>query len=154
MFTYNAQNIIMVRGTVDQVALAEKLVTDLDKTKGEVVIDVIVMEANTSRTRDIAATFLNGSSQGLRVPISFTGGTTAPSSSSSTTSTSTTTTAATSSGNILSLNNLNALGKSNNWSLSVPSAVFQALDVRSRHQGAGFAPNPRGAWRQSQSQDR
>jgi len=72
VFTFNTQNIIMVRGTVDQVALAEKLVADIDKPKAEAVIDVIVMEANRSRTRDLAATFTSGGTNGLRLPISFT----------------------------------------------------------------------------------
>ena len=49
-FTYNAQKAMVVRGTVDQVALAEKLIHDLDKPKSEVVIDVIVMETNSTRT--------------------------------------------------------------------------------------------------------
>lgn len=126
VFTYNAQNIIMVRGTVDQVALAEKLVSDLDKMKGEVVVDVIVMEANRARTRDIAATFLSGNSQGLRVPISFAGGSKAPDSGSDTPGTTTTTTTS-SATNVLSLNGLSALGSSNNWSIQIPNAVFQAL---------------------------
>jgi len=128
VFTYNAQNIIMVRGTVDQVALAEKLVGDLDKTKGEVVVDVIVMEANRARTRDIAAGFLNGSSQGLRIPISFTGGakTTIPSTGTDTGTGATGTTATTTAG-ALTLNGLSALGSAGNWSVQVPNAVFQAL---------------------------
>ena len=49
VFTYNAQKAMIVRGTVDAVALAEKLVHDLDKPKSEVVIDVIVMQANSDR---------------------------------------------------------------------------------------------------------
>lgn len=132
VFTYNAQNIIMVRGTVDQVALAEKLVADLDKMKGEVVVDVIVMEANRARTRDIAATFLSGNSQGLRVPISFLGGvkTTdsgAGSGAGSGTGTGTAGTTTTTTSNALTLSGLSALGSSSNWAVSVPNAVFQAL---------------------------
>ncbi|MEI9813236.1 MAG: type II and III secretion system protein, partial [Acidobacteriota bacterium] len=56
VFGYAAQKAIVVRGDVDAVNLAEKLVRDLDKPKSEVVIDVIIMEANSSRTRDLAAT--------------------------------------------------------------------------------------------------
>ena len=48
LFTYNAQNAIVIRATADQVALAEKLIQDLDKPKSEVIIDIIVMEANRS----------------------------------------------------------------------------------------------------------
>ena len=49
MFTYNAQNAVMVRDTVDKVALVEKLFHDMDKAKAEVVVDVVVMEANSSK---------------------------------------------------------------------------------------------------------
>ena len=59
-FTYGAQNAILVRGTADQVALAEKLILDLDKPKSEVVVDVVVMEANRGRIRDLAATITTG----------------------------------------------------------------------------------------------
>ena len=52
MFTYNAQNAVMARGTVDQINLAEKLFHDLDKPKSEVVIDVIVLEVNSDRAED------------------------------------------------------------------------------------------------------
>lgn len=72
VFTFNTHNVLMVRGTVDQVALAEKLVSDIDKPKGEVVIDVVVMEANRSRTRDLAATFQSGGTNGLRSAVTFT----------------------------------------------------------------------------------
>ena len=71
MFTYNAQNAVMARGTPDQIALAEKLFHDLDKPKAEVVVDIVVMEANTSRTRDIAAGLVSGSTTGLVLPIGF-----------------------------------------------------------------------------------
>ena len=56
VFTVNPQKALVVRGSADAVALAEKLIHDLDKPKSEVVIDVLIMEANTSRTRDLAAT--------------------------------------------------------------------------------------------------
>ena len=71
VFTYNAQKALIVRGTVDQVALTEKLIHDLDKPKAEVVIDVIVMEANSTRTRDLAATIASAGTAGLNVPFSF-----------------------------------------------------------------------------------
>ena len=55
VFTYNAQRAILMRGTPDQIALAEKLIHDLDKPKAEVVVDIIVMAANSSKTRTLAA---------------------------------------------------------------------------------------------------
>ena len=59
VFGYAAQKAIVVRGDVDAVNLAEKLVRDLDKPKSEVVIDIVIMEANSARTRDLAATIAN-----------------------------------------------------------------------------------------------
>jgi general secretion pathway protein D len=72
VYTYNAQKAMLIRGTVDQMALAEKLIRDLDKPKAEVVVDVIVMEANRGRTRDLAATLASGGKAGLNMPVAFT----------------------------------------------------------------------------------
>ena len=73
VFTYSSMNAIIARGTPDQILLAEKLVNDLDKPKSEVVIDVIVMEANRTKTRNLAATISsNGTSGGINTQIQFT----------------------------------------------------------------------------------
>ena len=72
LFTYNAQSAIVVRASADQVALAEKLISDLDKPKAEVVVDVMVIEANKTRTRDLAATLTSGGKNGISIPIGFT----------------------------------------------------------------------------------
>ncbi len=95
---YTAQNMLIVRGTPDQVLLAEKLINDLDKPKAEVVVDVLVMEANRAKTRDLASTIASGGSSGIDTNITFSprnpvllGGQTS-SSSTSTTTTDTTTT--------------------------------------------------------------
>ncbi|MGA2434492.1 MAG: cohesin domain-containing protein [Bryobacteraceae bacterium] len=58
VFTYNTLNAIIVRGTSDQVLLAEKLVNDLDRPKSEVIVDVILMEASRNKTRNLAATLM------------------------------------------------------------------------------------------------
>jgi len=47
------QKAIVIRGTPDQVALAEKLITDIDKAKPEVIIDVMVMTVTTDVIRDL-----------------------------------------------------------------------------------------------------
>ena len=70
LYTYNAQNAVIARGTVDQVALVEKLLGDLDKPKAEVLVDVIVMETATGRTRDLAATLVTGETPGLKFNLS------------------------------------------------------------------------------------
>jgi len=68
-FPYSAQNAIIAKGSADQVALAEKILHDLDKPKSEVVVDIIVMEASSVYTRQLTAAI---ASSGLTVPGSFT----------------------------------------------------------------------------------
>src|SRR5438874_1452216 len=48
-----SEGAIVVRGTPDQVALAQKLVGDLDKSKPEVVVDVAVMQINPDKKRTL-----------------------------------------------------------------------------------------------------
>lgn len=125
VFTYNAQKAMVVRGTLDQVALAEKLVRDLDRPKSEVVVDVIVMEANSARTRDLAFTIGNlgtsGLTAGLQLPLAFSprGSTT----SSSTTGSTTTATPSTSNFTLARLGHLSSA----DFSTSLPSAMLQAM---------------------------
>lgn len=73
VFTYNAQKALIVRGSRDQVALTEKLIHDLDKPKSEVVIDIIVMQVNSTYSRSLAATLASGGTAGLQQAISFNG---------------------------------------------------------------------------------
>lgn len=105
VFPVNSQYAIVVRGTADQVALAEKVLLDLDKPKPEVVVDVLVMEANRTRTRDLALTPLSAGKPGLGSPVSFTGGG--------------------SSGSV-PLNQVKDLS-TGDWSVVVPSFLVQAL---------------------------
>src|SRR5437762_849355 len=46
-----SEGAIVVRGTPDQVALAQKLVGDLDRSKPEVVVDVVVLEISKEKKR-------------------------------------------------------------------------------------------------------
>lgn len=48
-----SEGAIVVRGNPDQIALAEKLVNDLDRAKPEVVIDVAVMQITKDKTRTL-----------------------------------------------------------------------------------------------------
>ena len=68
LFTYNAQMAIIVRAEADRVALAEKVIADLDKPRAEVVIDVLVMEVKRGRTRDLA---ISAAPSGINTPISY-----------------------------------------------------------------------------------
>lgn len=47
------QNAMILRGTTDQMILAEKLLSDIDKPKAEVVIDVAVMQVSRDRIRNM-----------------------------------------------------------------------------------------------------
>ena len=49
LFVYNSQNAIIARGEADRIALAEKIISDLDKPRAEVVVDVIVMSTTHRR---------------------------------------------------------------------------------------------------------
>jgi general secretion pathway protein D len=48
-----SQNAIVVRGTPDQVALAERILSDIDKSKPEVVVEVVVMQVNKDKVRTL-----------------------------------------------------------------------------------------------------
>ncbi len=74
VFTYTAQHALVVRGTVDAVELAEKMVHDLDKPKAEVVVEMIIMQTNSDHAKQLAATIVNastGNAGGLNVPFVF-----------------------------------------------------------------------------------
>src|SRR5512146_2276221 len=49
----NSLGAIVVRGTPDQIALAEKLISDLDKARPEVVIEVAVMQVSRDKIREL-----------------------------------------------------------------------------------------------------
>jgi len=137
VFTTNAGRAIIVRGTADQVALVEKLLHDLDKPKAEVIVDIIIMQANTTRSKQLAATIASGGTAGLNVPIAFTprssialGGTNSTTTTSTTGTSITTpiTTTPTSTGTTSSVG-LNSLGhiSSADFSTSLPGALLEAM---------------------------
>jgi len=53
LYAVPSQNAIIMRGTPDELLLAQKLINDLDKGRPEVVIDVAVLEVNRDRVRTI-----------------------------------------------------------------------------------------------------
>jgi general secretion pathway protein D len=68
LFVYNSQNAIIARGEADRIALAEKIISDLDKPRAEVVIDVLVMSTSSGVTRDLAA---NLAPTGINIPLTW-----------------------------------------------------------------------------------
>jgi general secretion pathway protein D len=126
VFTVNPQKALVVRGSADAVALAEKLVHDLDKPKSEVVVDILIMEANSTRTRDLAASLASvgasGLSSGITSGINFT-----PRGASTTTTPSgTTTTPTTTTAGSIALSNLGHLSTAD-FSTTLPGVLLNAV---------------------------
>jgi general secretion pathway protein D len=116
-----SQNALVVRGTPDQIALAEKLVEDLDKARPEVIVDIAVMQVSKDRSRTL----------GLNPPTSAT--ITLQDNINTTTTTTGTTTSGTG-GTVTSSSgtqgiNLNTLGNLNatNFQVTIPSANLSAV---------------------------
>ena len=111
-----SQNALIIRGTPDELILAEKIINDLDRTKPEVVVDVAELEVNRSLERDI----------GITLPTSF--GLT-PQYSNANISTSSTTTTTGSSTTTTSGLTLNTLGNLNatNFAVTVGGGTVNAL---------------------------
>ncbi len=143
LMPYNSQNAIIARGEADRVALAEKIISDLDKPRAEVVIDVLVLQASQVFSRKITAAL---ASTGLNVPVNFTPRpglqvVTNPNTTNTTTTTTTTTipgetttnptttpttTTTTNTGStFIPLQNLGHLASSD-FSITLPGALLQA----------------------------
>ena len=77
-----SQGALVVRGTPDQIALAEKLVGDLDKARSEVIVDVAVMQVSRDKARTLginpptSATVALQNNINTTTPATTTGGTT------------------------------------------------------------------------------
>jgi general secretion pathway protein D len=107
-----SQGAIVVRGTPDQITLAEKLVTDLDKSKPEVIVDVAIMQISRDKAHTLGINPPTSASVTLQPNINTTA-------TSTTTSTSSTTNGIT----------LNALGNLNatDFQVTISQATATAL---------------------------
>ena len=112
-----SQNALVVRGTPDQIALAEKLVDDLDKARPEVIVDIAVMQVSKDKSRTLGMSPPTSATVALQSNIN----TTTP----TTTTTGTTTTSTGSHGGL----NLNTLGNLNatDFQVTIPSANLSAV---------------------------
>jgi general secretion pathway protein D len=77
----NSQNAIIVRDTADKLAIARKLLKDIDKAKPEVIIQVEVLSASTDRMRNLGiqpgqSASINFQTPGTTTTTPSTGGTT------------------------------------------------------------------------------
>src|SRR5208282_3142871 len=113
-----SQGAIVVRGTPDQAALAQKLVDDLDKAKPEVLIDIAVMQVSRDKSHTLGINPPTSASVTLQSNINT-------SSTSSSSSSSTTGSSSTSSNGI----NLNTLANLNatDFQVTIPQATATAL---------------------------
>src|ERR1039458_478104 len=113
-----SQNALVVRGTPDQIALAEKLVEDLDKARPEVIIDIAVLQVSKDKSRTLGLSPPTSATITLQDNINTT-----------TTTTTTTGTTTPTTGTGTSGINLNTLGSLNatNFQVVIPSANLSAV---------------------------
>ncbi len=110
----NSQNAIIARDTPDKLALAEKMIRDIDKAKPEVLIQVEVVQARTDRMRALG--ILPGQTASAAIVPSTT----------STTTTTGTSTSSTSTAGTITLSQLKGLTNSD-VVLTIPSITANAV---------------------------
>jgi general secretion pathway protein D len=111
----NSQNAIIVRATPDQVALAEKIIGDMDKAKPEVIVEVAIMQVRRDKLRDLGVNPPTSGSIALQPPTTTTTTT-------GTTGTTTTPTTTTGTNNGINLNNLASL-RASDFLVTIPAAT-------------------------------
>ncbi|HKD03239.1 MAG TPA: cohesin domain-containing protein [Terriglobales bacterium] len=115
-----SQGAIVVRGTPDQIALADKLVGDLDKARPEVLVEIAVMQVSKNRMRNLGVSPPTSATVALQNNITNT-----------TTGTNTTTTTTNTNGTSGTPNqvNLNRLGNLNatDFTVTIPPATVTAM---------------------------
>ena len=102
------QNALIIRGTTDQLVLAQKLLTDIDKPKPEVVVDIAVLQVSRARIRTL------GVSPPTSASVTLVPGTNTQSGSGS------------GSGGSFTINSLRNLDATN-FQVSIPGATVTAL---------------------------
>jgi general secretion pathway protein D len=83
-----SQNAIVMRGTPDELLLAQKLIDDLDKARAEVVVDIAVLEVSSNWEKTLGIAWPTSVGVALQPPTSSTSATTTTTSGTTTTSTS------------------------------------------------------------------
>ena len=108
----------MVRGTPDQIALAEKLVGDLDKARPEVIVEVAIMQVSRDKTRNLGISPPTSATVALQNNLNTT--------TSTGTGTSTTGTSTSGTANQINLNRLGNLNATD-FTVTIPAATATAL---------------------------
>jgi len=117
IYAVPSQNAIVIRGTPDELLLAQKLINDLDKPRAEVVVDISILNVSKNWERTIGIAWPSSIGVALQAPNST---------SSSSTTTTTTTTGSTSTGTSPSLYDLAHL-KASDFQVTIGSATANLL---------------------------
>jgi general secretion pathway protein D len=112
------QNAIVVRGTPDQIAMAEKLLGDIDKAKPEVVVEIAVMQVRRDKARTLGIQPPTSATVALQPNVT----TTTPATGTNTN----TTTPTTNTSNSINLNDLAHLS-AKDFQVTIPAASVSAL---------------------------
>jgi len=116
-----SQNAIVIRGTPDELLLAQKLVNDLDKARPEVVVDIAVLEVSKNWERTLGIAWPTSVGVAIQPPCTSSSSSSNCTSSSTSTDTGTGTTAATP-----SLYDLSHL-KASDFAVTIGSATANLL---------------------------
>ncbi|MDP9055488.1 MAG: hypothetical protein M3N93_14485, partial [Acidobacteriota bacterium] len=143
VFNFTAQNALIVRAEADTMALVEKLISDLDKPRPEVVIDFLVMQVSSTHIRNITAAFAPA---GLNTSVIFAPrpGITTPGLQSATTASDSTTPATTSTAGTPTSTSipLNALGRISSADFSLTNLPGAALEAVLNDSGTRVLQSP------------
>jgi len=118
-----SQGALVVRGTPDQIALAEKLVGDLDKARPEVIVEVAIMQVSRDKTRNLGISPPTSATVALQNNLNTTSSTGTGTGTGTTTTTGTTTSGTANQVNLNRLGNLNAT----DFTVTIPPATATAL---------------------------
>ncbi len=120
VYGVQSQNAIVMRATPDELLLAQQLIDDLDKPRGEVVVDIAVLEVSKNWERTLGIEWPNSIGVALQPNCAQTNSCSSSSTSTSTTTGSTTTTVSPTLYNLAHLN-------STNFALNIGSATLNLL---------------------------
>ena len=122
VYGVQSQNAIVMRGTPDELLLAQQLIDDLDKARGEVVVDIAVLEVSKNWERSLGMQWPSSFGVSLQPNCAATNSCSSSTSSTSTTGTGTGTTS-TVSPTLYNLAHLN----STDFAVTVGSATLNLL---------------------------
>jgi general secretion pathway protein D len=121
-YAVQSQNAIVVRGTPDELLLAQQIVADLDKPRPEVVVDMAVLEVSRNWERTLGIEWPSSVGVALQPPCSS-GSCSSSSSTSGTTGTTGTTSSTTNNTTLYSLSHL----KASDFAVNIGGATLNLL---------------------------